>query len=255
MPYPLSIQMYTVRDLTKTPEDRVKVIREIGQIGYVATEGGGGKLTDDTRQLYRESGLKFSSWWAVPTADNVQQFIDIAKETGITHFIGSDGPDKFKDESSIKALAERYETAAQLLKPHGLQQLYHNHYWEFDIKHDGRYAWDVFFDQAPTLGAELDLYWASNFGAVDVPAVLRKYASRTPIVHVKDGPLVKDQPNTAVGKGKFDNKAAIAAADPNVLKWLVVELDNYVEGNDKMMDAVRDSYAYLTNAGLATGQR
>jgi sugar phosphate isomerase/epimerase len=254
MPYPLSIQLYTVRDLTKTPADRARVIREIAEIGYVATEGGGERLTDDARQLYADTGLRFSSWWAVPTAETLQGYVEVAKATGITHFVGSVGPDQFKDEATIVALAAQYEAAAQLLAPHGLSMCYHNHYWEFAAKFGDRYGWDVLFDHAPSLRAELDLYWASNFGAVDVPALVRRYASRTPLMHVKDGPLVKDQPNTAVGQGKLDLKAAIAEADPSVLKWLIVELDSYVGGSANMMDAVRDSYTYLTSEGLATGR-
>lgn len=255
MPYPLSIQLYTVRDITKTPADRERVIREIADIGYLATEGGGDKLTDETRRLYKETGLRFSSWWAMPTKEKLQQFVDIAGECGFTDFIGCVGPKEFDSRDTILATAEKYEAAAQLLKPHGLRMLYHNHWWEFQTHVDGRYGWDILFDAAPTLGAEIDLYWASNFGQVDVPAVVRKYAKKAPLFHVKDGPLIKDQPNTAVGQGKLDLKAPIAAADPSVLKWLVVELDAYVKGNENVMEAVHDSYKYLTSTGLATGRK
>jgi len=46
--------------------------------------------------------------------------------------------------------------------------------------------------------------------------------------------------------------AIIGAADPNVLEWLIVELDS-CEGD--MMEAVAQSYRYLTSAGLAVGNK
>jgi sugar phosphate isomerase/epimerase len=55
----------------------------------------------------------------------------------------------------------------------------------------------------------------------------------------------------AVGKGVMDFKALI----PNVqetAKWLIVELDR-TDGD--MIEAVRDSYTYLTSEGLAHGRK
>lgn len=59
---------------------------------------------------------------------------------------------------------------------------------------------------------------------------------------------MKDQPMTAVGSGTVDVPACLAAADP---AWLIVELDEYA---GDMMDAVRQSHAYLTGNGLAQGR-
>ena len=47
-----------------------------------------------------------------------------------------------------------------------------------------------------------------------------------PLAHIKDGPLVKDQPHVAVGSGKMDFEPIFAAVDPDVFEWAVVELDN-----------------------------
>ena len=57
---------------------------------------------------------------------------------------------------------------------------------------------------------------------------------------------------TAVGSGKVDIKAAIAAADPNVLQWLIVELDRC---DTDMWAAVSQSYTYLTQNNLAAGNK
>jgi sugar phosphate isomerase/epimerase len=107
----------------------------------------------------------------------------------------------------------------------------------------------------PAVNAELDIYWASNFGVIDVPAVVSKYKSRIPLLHVKDGSLQKGDAMTAVGSGKLDVAACIKAADPKVLKYLVVELDEYVGGSDRVMDAVRESYQWLVKSGLGVGRK
>ncbi len=85
---------------------------------------------------------------------------------------------------------------------------YHNHWWEFDVE-GGRFKYDLLMEQAPDIFGELDIYWAANFGAVKVPEVVKKYRSRMPLLHVKDGPLVKDQPHVAVGAGKMDVNGCI----------------------------------------------
>lgn len=257
MKTPLSIQLYTVREITKTPADFANVVRQIADIGYAGIETGGtGGLSDrDFKKLIDDTGLKVSGWWAMPDKGNINELVDRAKTYGFDCYISCVGGEHFKEKASILTTAAQYQEGAALLAEHGLNLLYHNHWWEFEVSFDGKYGWDILFENAPALKCELDMYWASNFGQVDVPAVIRKYAARTPLYHVKDGSLVQNQPQSAVGKGKHDLKRCIGAIDPKVTQWLVVELDDYVEGHPMMMNAVRDSYGYLTGQSLAKGNK
>ena len=63
---------------------------------------------------------------------------------------------------------------------------------------------------------------------------------------------MKDELQLPLGRGKMDVPAVIAAADPAVLKWLVVELDNF---DGEMLSAVEESYNYLINNGLGMGRK
>lgn len=72
------------------------------------------------------------------------------------------------------------------------------------------------------------------------------------MLHVKDGTLEEGWWHTAIGSGALDMPAIINAADPAVLEWIIVELDNC---KTSMLDAVEESYRYLTSAGLAHGGR
>jgi sugar phosphate isomerase/epimerase len=256
MSKPISIQMYTVRELTKSPDDFRRVVKDIADIGYAAIETGGMKemKPEEFRKFLSDLGLHCSSMWAQPKREILNELVETAGTLGFKCYVGCYGPDQVKTVADCERTAAAFEEMAALLAPHGLSMCYHNHWWEFTkpADGDGRYAWDIIMSRAPQLSAQIDIYWASNFGELDVPAVVRKYASRTPLLHAKDGPLIKDQANTAVGKGKLDNAAAINSADPDVLQYIIVELDKF-DGN--IMDAVRDSYNYLTRAGLAHGRK
>jgi len=167
---------------------------------------------------------------------------------------GSDfnfGQNRFKTVDDIKCLADEVNAMCAALKPHGLKVFMHNHWWEFQEVED-KLAYDIFAPLAPEVLFELDTYWASNFGANDAAEQVAKFKARTPYLHIKDGPLVKDQPHVAVGKGKMNVANVIAAADPRVLRWLIVELDSCATD---MTQAVADSYQYLVSHKLAGGRR
>ena len=105
-------------------------------------------------------------------------------------------------------------------------------------------------DAVPEVEFEIDTYWAANFGKRDPAQELARVKERTPLIHVKDGPLEPGQSHVAAGKGKMDILALLDAADLDVLEWAIVELDAC---DTDMMTAVADSYTYLTTNKLALG--
>lgn len=258
MSKPISLQTYTIREIIKTPEAYRRAIERVAEIGYAGIEAGvpSHMTAEEFKRFLDDLGLRLSSSWCQPKPESVNRLIDLAGTFGFDCFVGCFGPDQFKTIEQTQKTADAFGAMAEALRPHGLRMCYHNHWWEFAYPDAsalpaGRYGWDVLMERAPSLDAEIDCYWASNFGAVDVPAVIAKYRSRTPLLHVKDGPLVKDAANVAVGAGKMDTKACVAAADPGVLQWLIVELDKF---DGDIMDAVRDSYTWLVENGLGHGR-
>jgi len=257
MPTPLSIQLYTVRDVTKTPEDFNRVLKQIADIGYVGIESGvpGHFSPADFKKFLDDLGLKVSGTWDWPDESNIGQVVEHAKLFGYTFVTNGFGPGDFQSPELIQKSAQKAQTAAELCTKHGLTFCLHNHAWEFEIESMGKIAYHTLMELAPAASAELDVYWASAFGKMNVPLVVKKYAGRIPQLHVKDGPLIKNEPNTACGHGKMDLKACVHSADPEKLKWLVVELDQYVRGHEHVMEAVQDSYTWLTESGLGTGTK
>jgi len=252
MAKPLSIQLYSVREAAA--KDPVGVIRKIAAIGYKAVEFAGlyGRTPKEMRKILDDAGLVASSTHtALPTKDNAGEIIDTAKTLGYQMVITGKGPKDFETLDAVKAAAGQFQAGAALLRGAGLRLGYHNHWWEMNLV-GGRLGLEVFLERAPDVFSQVDTYWARNFGAVDVAAFVGKHKNRIPVLHLKDGPLVKDQPHTAIGKGKMDFAPIVKAADPKVLEWLIVELDSCATD---MMQAVEDSYRFLTARGLAAGNR
>jgi sugar phosphate isomerase/epimerase len=248
---PIALQLYSLREQAKG--DFVGVLKAVAEMGYVGVEPAGlhGMAAEEVREVLDDLGLVCCSMHGpFPTKENVNQRVDEAAALGTDLIISGLGPKDFETGEAAKASFGRLAEAAQVAADAGLRFGYHNHWWEFD-KLEGELIYEKMLRAIPNLSSQLDVYWAANFGAVDVPEVLARHTSRVPSLHIKDGPLVKGQPHTAVGAGKMDIPAVIKAADESVLEWLVVELD---ECATDMAEAVRESCKYLVGEGLARGR-
>lgn len=250
---PISIQLYSVRDAAA--QDFPGVLKTIAEIGYKGVEMSDfhGHDPKEIAKLISDLGMQVSSSHSpLPTPENIQQILDVEMTMGNKAVISGFGPRELNTLDLCKESAAKFQQAAELLKPHGISFGFHNHWWEFNTEVDGKRVYDVLMEEAPDAFSELDVYWTA-YGNADPVEVISKYKSRMPYLHIKDGLLKEGEfVHTAVGSGKMDIPAIIGAADPNVLKWLVVELDAC---ETDMMEAVRQSYTYLTSNGLAEGNK
>lgn len=249
---PIALQLYTLREQAKT--DFHAVLKRVAQIGYKGVEPAG--FYNLTPQQFRKEvedlGMTICSShgpWAKP--DNLPQVVETCGTLGLDLAATGFGRNEFATLDAIKKTAEMVNGMCDTLAKSGLRLFLHNHDHEFAMI-EGRIAYDWFAELAPKALFELDIYWAANFGANDPAAQVKKFKGRAPLLHVKDGPLVKGEPMTAVGQGKVNIPASIAAADPKLLRWLIVELDAC---KTDMFKAVEDSYVYMTKNGLAAGNR
>lgn len=249
---PISIQLHTVRELTKDG-NHVDVLRQIADIGYKAVEGHGFGLSNkEYVSLLDDLGLQLSSsWLPLPTAETLPEFLDNAHELGIKHVIGGFWIPEFESVEAISHTADRLNAVLPAIKSAGIVFSLHNHWIEFEML-EGKYRIDHLLERVPGLNLEIDIYWCTNFAANRSEEVVKKYRDITPMLHVKDGSQVRDDPMTAVGSGTLDIPATLHAANPDLLDWLVVELDACATD---MMTAVSDSYRYLVGHGLALGNR
>ena len=88
----------------------------------------------------------------------------------------------------------------------------------------------------------MDTYWVAVAG-VDPVTVLNEIGSRAHLLHLKDGPGIKGQPNVAVGQGVLDVPAILKACEGSA-DWVIVEFDRCATD---IMIAVEESCQFLSS--------
>jgi sugar phosphate isomerase/epimerase len=249
---PVSIQIWSVREACE--KDFFGTLRQLAGIGYAGVEIGPmfGRKPAEVRKVMDDLGMTVPSLLTgLPTKENAAGIAETAKALGCDTAVFGAEQEHYKTADAVKALADQLYAGAEQLGACGVKLAYHNHWWEFEPV-EGRYGHDRLLELCPNILCEIDVYWASHFGEVDVPAQIAAKKKIIPFLHLKDGTWVKDEPHVAVGMGKMDIPACVAAADPKVLRGVIVELD---ECATDMMTAVRQSYQYLTKNGLGKGRK
>ncbi len=253
---PPALQLYTVRELL--PAARREVLASIAAIGYGAVEPFG--ILSDTAGLAGDiaaAGLACCAVHATPEGEDAEAVIAAAGLLGTdTVVVPYLAPARFADEDAVRAVAADLTSMAGRLAARGMRLGYHNHDFELASLIGGRPALEVLADSlGDRVLLEVDTYWAAvgqaAAGGPDdgsgVPDLLRRLAERVRYLHVKDGPITRDDPMTAVGAGRMP-VADILAACPSA-QWHVVELDRCATD---MLTAVGESLSWLAAAGLAT---
>jgi sugar phosphate isomerase/epimerase len=248
---PIALQLYTLRDLCK--DDFVPTLEKVAKIGYKAVEFAGfhGMTPGELRTILDELGLSAcSAHMPMPNEDNASELIEYCQTLRISRLItGPGGP--IKTISEVMACVAKQRKAVELLKGSGIALGLHNHWQEFEPLHDGRLPEDVMIQSIPELFAELDVYWVT-VGGQDPADTVARMRKRTPLLHIKDGMVEPRQPMKPIGQGVLDMPSIIAAADPSILEYLIIELDSC---DIDPLEAVEESYNYLVGNGLAAGNR
>ena len=250
-PKPVALQLYSVREFLD--QDFEGIVRRVADMGYLGVEPYGGMPGGlaEAASLFAELELEVpNSHIGFPDDANKDEILAVAEAFGLKRLaIAYLPPEEFATVDSIKRTCERINGAGEFAKANGLQLGYHNHWWEFQ-QMDGQSTLEIMLGELDeTVFLEIDTYWV-QVGGVDVIEVLGQVGSRAPLIHLKDGSLDKDDAMTAVGSGKMD-VPAIVDATAETAEWHIVELDR-CDGD--MLQAVHDSYIYLTANGLARGR-
>lgn len=250
MPKPLGLQLYTLRDEVKK-QGLPAILKLAAEIGYRGVEFAGlqGLPATEVKSLLTEYGLEsIGAHVDIFDPKLTDQNAADARTLGYRFVIKSLPREAFASEEGVRKIAEQVNGAIARYEAHGLTVALHNHYWEFvDLKKS-----DLLNALSPKAQWQLDIYWVQVSGQ-DPAKLISQLASRVPLLHVKDGPCDKPESGmTAVGAGKVDVKACLAAAEKANTVWYAVELDRC---DTDMIQAVKDSYTYLTGNKLAAGRK
>ncbi len=245
---PVSVQLYSLR--AESERDFDGVLTALAESGFQGVEPFNlfGMTPTAFRQRVEALGMQISSsHYPFANRTPVSQTVEILGELGLTRAVGGYAPTDFQDLDAVRQTADSTNRLIDDLSAVGLTLALHNHWWEF-AEFSGRPAYHLFQELVPRVEFELDTYWAANFGACNPAEELLRISTRTPLLHLKDGPLVKGAPMVALGQGRQDIAGILAAADPQVLEWAIVELDACATD---MLTAIKDSLVFLTTNKLA----
>ncbi len=258
----LAVQMYTVRDYTKTARDLAETLAKIRAIGYPAVQlSAVGAMNGDApevnvktaRQMLDDNGLSciatHRAWDALRDAADAE--IAFHQTLGCA-FTAIGGLPKEYGERGAAGYADFVRDAAPViarLKAAGIGWGYHNHAHEFApaAAPGGPILLDTFVDEGgPDFCLELDLYWAWHAGA-DPAALLRRCAGRVPVIHLKDKAVVtgeREPVMAPIGEGNLPwGNSILPACREAGVRWYAVEQD--VCRRDPF-DCLRASFDFLS---------
>jgi len=240
-----SLQLYTLRNAIS--EDLPGTIRKVAEIGYTQVEPYNFVATaKELGTALKENGLTAPSGHAPLMSQDQDEIFAAARELGITTVIDPFLPaEHWQKAEDIQATAEKLNAAARKGAEYGIRVGYHNHAWELESTIEGRTALEYFADLLdPELVLEVDTYWAA-VGGQDPVELLARLGDRVKFIHIKDGPLNKDnKAQQPAGQGKVPVIDVIAAAKS--LEVGVVEFDDYA---GDIFEGITESLSFLTASG------
>lgn len=259
----IAVQMYTLREFTKTRADFVKTLDRVREIGYTGIQlsavgcmnGAQPEVgAAEARQLADARGLKIVAthrgWDAV--SKQTQQEIDFHLALGCDYAAIGSLPQSY-NERGLKGYQEFVKDAAPVIakfKAAGIVFGYHNHAWEFKRVPEGGTWYDVFVTAgaAAGLALEIDTYWVTHAG-VNVVNLIKRSHGRLPVIHLKDKDVKgNDGVFAPIGEGNLDWDAILPAFDAAGTKWYCIEQDDCY-GRDPF-DCLASSYKFLVSKGL-----
>ena len=250
----IGLQLWTLREAIE--QDMAGTLQKIADLGFSGVETAFFPEDVTVAQAGRalaDAGLSvFGVHCEIPVGEQREAMLAMAEAYACDRMVWHGWPEDPRSGSvdGIKELAEIYNEANAFAQSNGLRFGLHNHWWEFR-EVDGIYPFYLLMDLVePDVFFEIDTYWTKVAG-LDPATVVGDFGERAPLLHIKDGPATStDGPMTAVGQGVQDFPA-IAEAAAGATEWMIVEIDS---AETDMFDAVAQSYAYLTQNGLARGR-
>ncbi|WP_249313625.1 sugar phosphate isomerase/epimerase family protein [Congzhengia minquanensis] len=229
----LGLQLFTIRDFLKTPEDVKNSFSKLIELGYTegqtATSDWYGMGAEKFRDICRETGLSicgthYSFDRIYDATDEVMKEHEIVGTTNIG-IGGMPGLSEMTLES-VKVFVEKFNEVARKIHKHGFKLTYHNHHWEF-AKHSGVRIMDYLADNLDKDATSfvLDTHWVQAGGG-DVIDWMKKLAGRIDILHLKDYKIENGERAFAeIYEGNINFDGVLKTAEEIGVKHYVVEED------------------------------
>jgi sugar phosphate isomerase/epimerase len=243
----LSVQLYSIRDALAA--DLPGALARLAALGVTQVEPYDiVSDPDGLRDALAANGLSAPSVHArVGAGVELAPVFEAAAALGTQTVVHPySAPEQWSSESGVDAVADDLARAADAAEAFGLGVGYHNHHWELASRLGGRSALERLAEQLPpAVVLELDTYWAA-VGGEDVVALLGRLGERVRLVHLKDGPIDKDNAaQLPLGAGAMPVAAIVEAA--TAAELAVLEFDDYA---GDLFEGLAASLAFANGLGL-----
>ena len=256
----IGLQMYTLRNHTKTPEDFKETLRRVAEIGIENVQITPPALfpIEETAKLLKENGLRADSVFRSTgkIVDGIEQAKRDAELLG-TDVLRTDSiPNEMRnDADGYRRFAEQMNAEGRACKAAGLRYIYHFHAFEWISFGDVR-GIDILLNETDpdAVMFQPDVFWLTNAGT-EPSNSLKLFKGRAFYMHVKDYAIrklegkIEDVPYyfAPVGTGNLNWKGILASADEIGIERFVIEQD-MCDGS--AFDAVKVSFDNLRNMGI-----
>ncbi len=256
----IGLQMYTLRNFTKTPDDFKATLKKIADIGIenVQITPPGFFSVEETAQLLKDNGLHADSVFRPTT--KVVDMIEGAKRDadilGVDVLRTDSIPNELRDSADgYRRYAEIMNAEGRACKAAGLRYIYHFHAFEW-INFDGVRGIDILRNETDPEAVmfQPDVFWLTNAGT-EASVSLKLFAGRAFYMHVKDYAIrklkgkIEDVPFhfASVGTGNLNWDGIIKSANEIGIERFVIEQDE-CEGDP--FEAVKLSFENLNKMGI-----
>jgi sugar phosphate isomerase/epimerase len=255
----LAVQLYTLRDFTRTGRELADTLDRIAKMGYPAVQFSAvaclGKEVSarEARKMLDDNSLKciatHRGWGDLMKATDRE--IEFHKELGCDYAAIGGIPGEYGNtpEGYRRWLDDARPVIAKL-KAAGIRFGHHNHsheFMRFPGEKQGSLENILIAEGGPDLFLEMDLYWVEHAG-FNCVRVVERCQGRLPVIHLKDKEVSPEGPVMApIGEGNLDWAHIIPACEAAGVCWYAVEQDTC---RRDPFDCVRASFDHLAGMGL-----
>ncbi|MCC5844579.1 MAG: sugar phosphate isomerase/epimerase [Verrucomicrobia bacterium] len=259
----LAVQLFTVREFTRTAKEFAETLRRIREIGYTAVQVSAvGAMNGDApevdaalaRRMLDDHGLTCIAthrpWDNL--RDHTEAEIEFHQTLGCDFAaIGGIGTQIPENVQRYRDFLQEARSVIATLKAAGIRFAHHNHSHEFfRTERGGPCPEDILIDEGgDDLFLELDLYWIEHAG-FNCARILERCHGRVPVVHIKDKEVIEGKNDTRmapIGEGNLDWDGIISAGAAAGVRWYAVEQDKCYRDP---FDCLKSSYDFLRSKGL-----
>lgn len=247
----VAVQLYSVRDHLKTPDEVKASVHRLREIGYEEIEifGEGPLPPDEMARLFEAEGLRCCSSHepSEQLLDNPQASVEKLKRLGCRQAAYPYPRNVTLDTlEQVRAFAARLNKTGKVLTEAGIRFSYHNHNIEFR-RVGGRTILETILaeTEARYVAAEIDTYWTQVAGG-DPIAWCRAMKGRLPLLHLKDVGVNEERQSVfrEIGQGNLNWAEIIKTAERSGCQWFIVEHDSGWTDGDPFK-SLKMSFDYL----------